>query len=113
MLLQPLVENAVRHGVSKAPAGGSLTIRAAREGTRLALDVRDDGPGPSDTPSSGDERSSGVGLDNTRRRLAHLYGDDHALELSRDAGWTRVRVELPYHVLANATPASGAVVEAA
>ena len=113
MLLQPLVENAVRHGVSKAPAGGSLTIRAAREGTRLALDVRDDGPGPSDASASDDERSSGVGLDNTRRRLAHLYGDDHELVLSRDAGWTRVHVELPYHVLANTTPAAGSAVEAA
>jgi two-component system LytT family sensor kinase len=113
MLLQPLIENAVRHGVSKAPAGGSLTIHATREGTRLALDIRDDGPGPSNARSSDDARSSGLGLDNTRRRLAHLYGDDHAIVLSRDAGWTRVHVELPYHVLANTTPTEGSAEEAA
>ena len=115
MLLQPLVENAIRHGVAKMPRGGSLTIAAMRDGERLVLDVGDDGPGPSAVvsadPSADAAQAGGIGLDNTRRRLAHLYGDDHALELSRDAGWTRVRVGLPYHVLTNATSASGTGVE--
>jgi two-component system, LytTR family, sensor kinase len=105
MTLQPLLENAIRHGVARSPAGGNLTIRAARDGTRLIFDVRDDGPGPAaGTPA--DAPGSGVGLANTRRRLGALYGDDHALELSRDGGWTHVRVELPYHVLATPTPSA-------
>lgn len=106
MLLQPLVENAVRHGVARAPAGGCLTISGRRADGRLVLEVCDDGPGPSPLLASDDARVGGVGLENTRRRLAHLYGDACRLELSRDGGWTRVRVELPFHVLANATPAS-------
>jgi hypothetical protein len=102
MVLQPLLENAIRHGVARSPAGGNLTIRASRRGEHLVFDIRDDGPGLVSTPPA-DGPGSGVGLENTRRRLGALYGDDHALELTRDAGWTRVRVELPYHVLA--TPA--------
>jgi len=110
MLLQPLVENAVRHGVARSPAGGRLVIAATRAATRLVLEVRDDGPGPAAASRQGSDRMGGLGLDNTRRRLAHLYGEDHALHLTRDAGWTRVRVELPYHVLASATaPADGGV----
>ena len=113
MLLQPLVENAIRHGVARMPDGGSLTIGAMRDGGRLVLDVRDDGPGPSARSAADDVPSGGIGLDNTRRRLAHLYGDDYALELSREAGSTRVRVELPYHVLANAAPEPTTGAEAA
>ena len=103
MLLQPLVENAIRHGVSRSPAGGRLTIAARRQDARLALEVRDDGPGPfgSSAPA---ESGSGVGLENTRQRLAHLYGDESRLELRRDGDWTRLVVELPFHVLTNATP---------
>ena len=113
MLLQPLVENAIRHGVARSPSAGSLTIGAVRDGGHLVLDVRDDGPGPAEAAPDAAGRSSGVGLETTRRRLAHLYGDDHALALSREAGWTRVRVELPFHVRANATPASSGGAEAA
>jgi len=100
MLLQPLVENAIRHGVSRVPAGGSLTITARRRDGRLSLDVCDDGPGPSGARAP-DAAGSGVGLENTRRRLAHLYGDDSRLELLRDGDRTRLHIELPFHVRAN------------
>ena len=100
MLLQPLVENAIRHGVSRVPAGGCLTITARRRNGRLSLDVCDDGPGPSGAKTPDGSRA-GVGLENTRRRLAHLYGDDSRLELSRDGDWTRLAVELPFRVRAN------------
>lgn len=103
MLLQPLVENAIRHGVSRSPAGGCLTIAARRQDARLALEVRDDGPGPS-VSSTRAEPGSGVGLENTRQRLAHLYGDESRLELLRDGDWTRLVVELPFHLLTDATP---------
>ena len=105
MLLQPLVENAIRHGVSRSPQGGCLTIAAWRQDTRLALEVCDDGPGLPG-PRAPVESGSGVGLENTRQRLSHLYGDASRLELVRDGDWTRLHVELPFHVLANGTPAS-------
>ncbi len=103
MLLQPLVENAIRHGVSRSPEGGRLTIAARRRDTRLSLDVCDDGPGPS-APRQRVDSGGGVGLENTRQRLSHLYGDESRLDLVRDGDWTRLRVELPFHVLANAAP---------
>jgi sensor histidine kinase YesM len=107
MLLQPIVENAIRHGVARAPAGGTLVVAAARAGNRMVLEVRDDGPGPTATPVDASDRSGGLGLDNTRRRLAHLYGDDQLLRLVRTDGWTIVRIELPFHVLANASAGDG------
>ena len=100
MLLQPLVENAIRHGVSRVPAGGSLTITARRRDGRLSLDVCDDGPGPSSARAL-DTSGTGLGLENTRRRLAHLYGHDSRLELLRDGDWTRLHIELPFHVRVN------------
>ena len=103
MLLQPLVENAIRHGVARSPGGGRLTIAARRQDTRLALAVCDDGPGPS-LPHARGESGSGVGLENTRQRLTHLYGTESRLELVRDGDWTRLVVELPFHVLAAAAP---------
>ena len=70
LLLQPLVENAVRHGISQKPGAGRISIRAHRAGPNLQLEVRDDGPGPSaqSTPHSG------VGVRNTRDRLSTRYG---------------------------------------
>jgi two-component system, LytTR family, sensor kinase len=103
MLLQPLVENAIRHGVSRSPTGGRLTIVARRQDARLALEVCDDGPGPSVARARG-EPGRGVGLENTRQRLTHLYGDESRLELVREGDWTRLLVELPFHVLASVTP---------
>lgn len=96
MLLQPLVENAVRHGIARASAPGNLTISASRVGTQLVLEVRDDGPGPASATVVDTDRA-GLGLENTRRRLTHLYGDACRLGLSREASWTCVRVELPHH----------------
>jgi len=105
MLLQPIVENAIRHGVARSPNGGTLVLAAAHTGTRLMLEVRDDGPGPA-ASSPGVSDRTGVGLDNTRRRLAHLYGDDQSLTLVRTNGWTIVRIEVPFHVLANTARSS-------
>jgi two-component system, LytTR family, sensor kinase len=68
-VLQPLVENAIRHGVAKRTDAGRIEIAARRAGDRLVLTVTDDGPGPN---GSG---NGGVGLANTRARLEHLYGD--------------------------------------
>lgn len=82
MILQPLVENSVRHGVAPRPEGGCIKIKAWRDNSLLRLEVEDDGPGLSgDTPPK--ER---VGLTNTRARVSNLYGDEHGLKLRHAAG---------------------------
>jgi two-component system, LytTR family, sensor kinase len=82
MILQPLVENSVRHGVAPRPEGGCIKIKAWRDNSLLRLEVADDGPGLSDaTPLK--ER---VGLTNTRARVRNLYGDEHGLSLLNAAG---------------------------
>jgi signal transduction histidine kinase len=75
LILQPLVENALEHGATRATGEGHVEIAVRRDGTRLILSVRDNGPGPS--LSAG----SGVGLANTRARLAQLYGPEASLTL--------------------------------
>jgi signal transduction histidine kinase len=93
LLLQPLVENAIRHGDAPRAAGGRVEISARRENGRLRLDVRDDGPGL----APGADGAGGVGLANTRARLEQLYGDAQSLALANDpAGGTRVTVVAPY-----------------
>ena len=93
LLLHPLVENAIRHGVARRAQGGCLGIRAQCVGGRLELRVWDDGPeGP-----AVDARSNGIGLANTRARLEHLYGAAHRFELRRAReGGMEVSVSLPF-----------------
>jgi signal transduction histidine kinase len=88
LILQPMVENAVRHGVTKNAQGGTITIRATR-GERLILEVLDDGPGIS---ADAEER---IGVGTTRTRLASLYGDAHRFVIDSTPRGTRVRIELP------------------
>ncbi len=96
-LLQPLVENAIRHGLAKRVTATLLRIEARREDDELVLTVTDDGPGPDGPPA---EPAEGVGLANTRERLATLYGDRARLELARTPeGGAAVTVRLPYHEL--------------
>ena len=100
-ILQPLVENAFEHGVSRLQRPGRIDVAAVPDGGALVLTVRDDGPGP---PSSGgDGRAGGVGLANARRRLAELYGARGSLELrGAPGGGTTVEVRLPLHTEAAA-----------
>jgi LytS/YehU family sensor histidine kinase len=95
LLLQPLVENAVRHGLEPQLRPGTLSIRAQREGDALLLSITDDGAGlPKTHPSR-----EGIGLANTRARLRELYGDRARLELRNEKG-VSVRIALPYRVVA-------------
>ena len=90
-LLQPLVENAVLHGIAPRKGGGRVEVRAARAPGLLRIEVRDDGVGlPRDV-------AEGIGLGNARARLRQLYGSRASLELSsgRDGVGTSVVVELP------------------
>lgn len=84
MLLQPLVENAIRHGLEPKVEGGRVAVRAQRDGAKLVLTVEDDGLGLGTARAPG----AGVGLAHTRERLAALYGGAAALELraAADAG---------------------------
>lgn len=92
LVLQPLVENAIRHGISPRPEGGRLSIRASRLDGRLRMTVEDDGAGmPADA-------RTGVGLSNTADRLRLKYGEDHQLALERASPTgLRVRIDVPYH----------------
>ena len=93
LLLQPLVENAVQHGVSRLPEGATVTLAVARRGEQLVLEVTDDGPGPGNGSKSG----NGIGLANTRARLAQLYPGAHRVDLTAGPdGGARVTVEIPF-----------------
>ncbi len=95
LLLQPIVENAVRHGIARLAGPGRIAIAGRREGDRLTIDVRDNGPGAHD-PARLDARS-GMGLSNTRLRLATLYGDRASLSTSTPAaGGFAVSITIPF-----------------
>ncbi len=97
LVLQPLVENAVRHGLARRVEATLLRVEARREGDDLVLTVTDDGPGPEEGAAP---RPEGVGLANTRERLATLYGPRGRLELTRSpAGGAAAVVRLPYREL--------------
>lgn len=82
LLLQPLVENAIKYGIVPRPSGGRVEINAQRHGAQLRLEVRDDGPGLSLAQRAGNR---GLGLANTRERLERLYGARHCFELKAAA----------------------------
>jgi signal transduction histidine kinase len=89
-VLQPLVENAVKHGIAPRSAPGRLAVRAWAEGERLRLQVADDGLG---LPAAPTRQGLGIGLSNVQARLERLYGDDHPLTL-RPADPTGLIVDL-------------------
>jgi two-component system LytT family sensor kinase len=105
-LLQPLVENAIRHGVGPRLSGGRIAVTAVREETRLLLRVSDDGLGLSpDWSARGD---AGVGLRNTAARLEQIYAGDHLFRVTPDAsGGVEVRIELPLRLARADIAASG------
>lgn len=92
LLLQPLVENALRHGLGARLEGGHLAIAAAHEGDSLRLSVTDDGAG---LPSRPEE---GTGIGNLRRRLSTLYGDRARFTLQQNNGTTVAQLDLPVGV---------------
>lgn len=95
LILQPLVENAMKHGVDRAGGHGTIEVSASRHGEELVLSVRDTGPGGEPAPPT---HMGGVGLRLTRDRLAELYGDEQRVELEPvPGGGMRARIALPYH----------------
>ncbi len=92
LILQPLVENAIKHGIAMRSAAGRITIRGRRRGERLELVVADDGPG-----LAGAGVHEGVGLANTRARLEQIYASDHRFELRNGrAGGVEAHLDLPF-----------------
>jgi len=103
LILQPVVENALRHGLWPLTEGGALAIAARRAGGALELEVIDQGVGLA--PGFDPDRSTGVGLANVRARLARMYGADAGLEVGAGAACgVRVRLRLPYRVAPAVAP---------
>jgi two-component system LytT family sensor kinase len=105
MILQPLVENAIKHGLARKIGPGSLTLRATRSGGRAVIEVEDDGMGflmeRLDQPMS-----SGIGLANVRERLRVIYGASCQLALASEPGkGTRARIEIPEMITPARIPA--------
>ena len=112
LLLQPLVENAIKYAVSPQEEGAKISVLAQRVGNRLRVVVSDTGPGIADDVTAAYARrshgharknhgvtSTGVGLDNIRNRLTQAYGDEHVFEIREpDEGGFAVTIELPYAV---------------
>jgi signal transduction histidine kinase len=108
LTLQPLVENAIRHGIAPRDAAGRIEVSAHAAGAVLTLRVADDGLGMPATPI--DDTAPGVGLSNTRARLARLYGDRGTLRITnRTGGGVEATVCLPL-IRASAAGTTGAVV---
>jgi sensor histidine kinase YesM len=99
LILQPLVENALKHGIGGREDGGRIELAAWREGNYLHLSVGDDGPGLSQTAGEvAAKDSQGIGLRNTRERLTSLYGPDQRFNLeAADGGGLVAHLVLPYH----------------
>jgi signal transduction histidine kinase len=93
MLLQPLVENAIKHGISKRAQGGSILLVGRREQNRLVIVLSDDGAG-----SSNGTRGSGIGISNTRARLQQTYGSDFAFEVRPTERGMVIKIDIPFSI---------------
>lgn len=87
-LLQPLVENSIRHAIVQRREGGSIDVHASVDGAKLVIRIDDDGPG------LGTNSAEGVGLGNVRSRLEQMYGSAARFEIASDRG-THIRIEIP------------------
>ncbi len=97
LILQPLVENAIKHGISQIEEKGSISIEATKKDDFLLLKVVDNGPGKTLVQQS-KTANGGIGLKNTRERLSMLYGDNQQFIIETpDAGGFIVEIRLPFH----------------
>jgi len=99
MILQPLIENSIKHGLEPRISGGTITIRTRIDGGKLMIEIEDDGVGiaPGRSHSSGVlHQGTGIGMNNVRERLDVLFGDAATFEVtSRPGRGTRITMEMP------------------
>jgi sensor histidine kinase YesM len=106
LILQPIVENAIKHGISQQESVESLIISSERHGDRLQIRVEDTGAGLQ--PSNGNGKGSkpaGIGLANTRARLAHLYEENYRFEMKNAVPHgVIVTLEIPFETKNGSQP---------
>lgn len=94
MLLQPLVENSIRHGIAPRERGGTITVRSQKIHKNLLLQIEDDGLG---IDHEGNNFKEGLGLSNTRKRLLHLYDGNQRFDLDESAtGGVKITITMPF-----------------
>lgn len=98
MLLQPIIENSIKHGITKVESGGTILIKASQNGGLLTLEVADDGPGlPEEDAEARLSLSKGVGISNIRNRLKEIYGSNYKLIFANTLpNGLKVTVTIPY-----------------
>ncbi len=101
LLLQPLIENSVKHGIATSKSGGHITVKARRDGNECHLEIHDTGKG-----FDRFEATAGFGLSSVRERLALHYGEAHSFELSTEHG-VRILMRLPLTRNGKAAPSRG------
>jgi len=105
MALQPIVENAIRHGIGRSSTAGSISITACRVNDQVEIRIQDDGPGLA--PANG-AAGGGIGLANTRARLRQLYGDAAELKVENSQqGGVVATMVLPFHAVTETHAANG------
>jgi two-component system LytT family sensor kinase len=101
LILQPLVENAIRYGIATRSSPGCVIVRAARAGGMLVLEVKDDGPGIRPAAAS----NNGIGISSTRERLEKLYGKEQTFEMSNAVeGGLTVKLAFPFRMMPSSAP---------
>ncbi len=96
LILQPLIENAIKYAIAPRVGGGSIGVRTRLEGQTVVIIVEDDGPGIDMDKIKTDGERDGVGLTNTRERLNHIYGTDHYFEFrNRESGGLEITISIP------------------
>ncbi len=104
LILQPLIENAIKYAVAKREEGGSIEIEARKRGGELTIALRDDGPGCAELER--DSGGRGVGLRNTRERLRVLYDEQHGFTIAnRVPHGLEITLRLPYEAAKIPEPA--------
>ncbi len=98
LLLQPLVENAIKYAVAPMEKGGSISLNVKRNDGRLDIVLKDSGPGIKNIEEQNqDQKSSGVGIANTKNRLRELYPDDHKIAINnRQEGGLEIYINIPF-----------------
>ncbi len=106
LLLQPLVENAIKHGVARKAGAGHIEVSARQENDKLWIEIRDDGVGLSEDAFTALHK--GIGISTTRARLEHQFGADYRFEFHRLAQGVAVVVAVPWRVRTSARSSVGA-----